>query len=81
MNGYFIHTIELSKNISYEEFENIKNTMHCFPKNKGSKKYNWRSTCYKSSGIIIDLRKRTDKEMYSGDYDSCYDPDCGPGSI
>ena len=37
MNGYFIHTIELSKNISYEEFENIKNTMHCFPKNKGSK--------------------------------------------
>ena len=72
MNGYFIHTIELSKNISYEEFENIKNTMHCFPKNKGSKKYNWRSTCYKSSGIIIDLRRRTDKEMYSGDYDSCY---------
>ena len=53
MNGYFIHTIELNKNITYKELEKIKDNLHCFPKNKGSKNYSWRSTHYKSSGIII----------------------------
>ena len=69
MNGYFIHTIELNKNITYKELEKIKDNLHCFPKNKGSKNYSWRSTHYKSSGIIIDIHKRTDREMFSGDYD------------
>ena len=69
MNGYFIHTIELNKNITYKELEKIKDNLHCFPKNKGSKNYSWRSTHYKSSGIIIDIHKRTNREMFSGDYD------------
>ena len=72
MNGYFIHTIELNKNITYKELEKIKDNLHCFPKNKGSKNYSWRSTHYKSSGIIIDIHKRTNREMFSGDYDKNY---------
>lgn len=72
MNGYFIHTIELSKSISYNEFKKIKDISHCFPKNKGAQNYSWRSTHYKSSGIIIDIHKRTNREMFSGDYDKNY---------
>ena len=57
MYGYFIHTMELSQNISTEEFNKLKMSIRLFPENKGADNNRWRSLDYEESGITIVIRK------------------------
>ncbi len=74
MSIFFIHTFEINKIITFEEYNNLKETLDCFPDRTAgnSKLYPFTSTAYVDKGIIITFRKCTDKEKLKYTYDMCY---------
>lgn len=64
MSNYFIHTFELSKNISYSEYMKLKEKLKCMPDRNiiDEALYVKKCTAYKDKGLIISFRSCNENE-------------------